>query len=143
MTNPALKFALKRLENCFSSELAEEFLETLLELMEIAIFFDADYRENIAGFSGRYLFRSTDHAIKVSATFADVEMKVTEQEIADPHVTIIFKDGRALMNFLICKNPDILGSMLRQEVTTEGNLNYLYKFAYMARRLQLMANGEI
>ncbi len=143
MTNPALQIALKKLEECFSAELAEEFLKILLEAMKVAFFFDHDYRKNIAGFSGRYLFRSTDHAINVAATFANEVMEVTEEEIANPHVTVIFKDGRALMNFLLCGNPDILGSMLRQEVTPEGNLNYLYKFAYMARRLQLMAAGTV
>ena len=33
---------------------------------------------------------------------------------------------------------DILGSMLRHDVGTEGNLNYLYKFGFMAKQLQLM-----
>ena len=143
MTHPVLQLALKKLEECLSAELAEEFLESLLEVIKIAFFFDADYRKNIVGFTGRYLFRSTDHAIRVSVTFTDEEMAVTEEEIADPQVTIIFKDGPALMNFLLSGNPDILGSMLRQEVAPEGNLNYLYKFAYMARRLQLMASGRV
>jgi hypothetical protein len=31
--------------------------------------------------------------------------------------------------------------MLRQDVAVDGNLNYLYKFAFMAKRLQLMATG--
>jgi hypothetical protein len=141
MTNPVLKLALDRLEKCLSSELAEDFLVILLEVMKIAFFVDRDYRRNIDGFAGRYLFRSRDHAIGVSATFRNGDLHLAEKEIADPHVTVIFKDGKALMAFLLSGNPDILGSMLRQEVTPEGNLNYLYKFAYMARRLQLMATG--
>lgn len=143
MTNPALQLALKRLENCLSSELAEDFLVILLEVMKISFLLDRDYRRNIDGFTGRYLFRSSDHAIKVSATFRNSDLHVAEKEIPDPHVTVIFKDGKALMNFILSGNPDILGSMLRQEVTPEGNLNYLYKFAYMARRLQLMATGGV
>jgi hypothetical protein len=143
MTNPALKLALETLEKRLSTELAEGFLATLLEVMEIAFFFDHNYRKNIEGFAGRYLFRSSDHAIEVSATFANGNMEVAEKAIPDPHVTLIFKDEKALLNFLLSGNPDILGSMLRQDVTPEGNLNYLYKFAYMARRLQLMATGRV
>lgn len=142
MIAPALKLAFKRLEICLSLELAEEFLKILLEVMKMTFVFDHDYRKNIEGFTGRYLFRSQDHAIAVSAVFMGGEMEITEEEVPNPNVTVIFKDGKALMNFLLSGNPDILGSMLRQEVTPEGNLNYLYKFAYMARRLQLMAGGE-
>ena len=47
------------------------------------------------------------------------------------------------MNYLLSPKPDILGSVLRQDVMVSGNLNYLYKFAYMAKRLQLMATGKI
>ena len=143
MSAPALKLALKRLEKCLSLEMAEEFLKILLEVMRLAFFFDHDYRKNIEGFSGSYLFRSSDHAIAVSATFSGGEMDISEEEVLNPNVTVIFKDGKALMNFLLSGNPDILGSMLRQEVSPEGNLNYLYKFAYMARRLQLMAGGQV
>lgn len=143
MTNPALQLAMKRLEQSLSEGLVEDFLMILLEVMRIAFLFDHDYRRNIDGFVGRYLFRSSDNAITVSASFRGGEMRVAEEALPDPHVTVTFKDGRALMHFLLSGNPDILGSMLRQEVTPEGNLNYLYKFAYMARRLQLMATGAL
>jgi len=66
-------------------------------------------------------------------------MEVTDDVlIADPHITITFRDGRTLMKFLLAPKQDILGSMLRHDVVTEGNLNYLYRFGYMAKRLQLM-----
>ena len=70
-------------------------------------------------------------------------MKVLEKIIDNTNVTVTFKDARALMNYILSPKPDILGAILRQEVVFEGNLNYLYKFAYMSRRLQLMATGNI
>jgi len=79
----------------------------------------------------------------VTATFKDDQLHVHEDEVPDPQVTVIFKDGKALMDFLLAENPDILGAMLHQEVTPEGNLNYLYTFAYMARHLQRMATGRV
>ena len=71
------------------------------------------------------------------------KMKVLEKIIDNTNVTVTFKDARALMNYILAPKPDILGAILRQEVVFEGNLNYLYKFAYMSRRLQLMATGNI
>ena len=70
-------------------------------------------------------------------------MEVLEEEISRPDITVTFKDSKALVNYLLTPNPDVLGSMLRQEVILDGNLNYLYKFAFMAKRLQLMATGAI
>ena len=142
ITKMALEPALKKLFACISSDMAEKFLEVLLDVMKVVFMLDGDFRRNIDGFEGRYLFRSADRSIDVSACFEDDKLHVSEEEVANPHVTVIFKDGKALMSFLLTENPDILGSMLRQEVTPEGNLNYLYKFAYMARRLQLMATGQ-
>lgn len=77
----------------------------------------------------------------MAALFADNRLEVRQEEIDNPDITILFKDGKALMGYLLTPKPDILGSMLRQEVSLDGNLNYLYKFAFMAKRLQLMATG--
>lgn len=139
---PLVRLALRNLVDCLESGIAESFLEILLEAMKLVFVFDHEYRKNIENFDGRYLFRSEDRCITVAATFANSRLHLAETELADPHVTVIFKDGTAIMHFLLADNPDLLGSMLRQEVTPEGNLNYLYKFAYLARRLQLMASGK-
>lgn len=129
--------------NCLTSEAAEGFLQLLLSLMSVVFLVNHDYRKNIAGFNGRYQFKSKDGCITMAALFGDDRLEVREEEIPDPDITILFKDGKALMGYLLTPKPDILGSMLRQEVSLDGNLNYLYKFAYMAKRLQLMATGAI
>jgi hypothetical protein len=141
--NPILKTAMKNFANVLSSEFAEDFLQLLLRLLSVAFMFDHDFRKNIEQFNGRYQFKSKDGRITVAALFANNRLEVAETEIPNPDVTIFFKDGKALMGYLLTPNPDILGSMLRQEVSLDGNLNYLYKFAYMAKRLQLIATGAI
>lgn len=141
--NLLLKNAMERFLNCLTSEFAEDFLQVLLTLMSFVLAIDHDYRKNIEGFSGRYQFLSQDGCITVAALFEDNAMEVCEERIAAPNITVMFKDGKALMNFLLTPKPDILGSMLRQDVSLDGNLNYLYKFAFMAKRLQLMATGAI
>jgi hypothetical protein len=97
-----------------------------------------DYRQNIQGFTGRYQFLSADGGITLAALFDNGRMTVAEEVIDDPHITITFRNGRTLLNFLISPRQDILGSMLRQDVKTSGNLNYLYRFGFMAKQLQLM-----
>ena len=135
--------AAARLLEAIKSEGAEEFLEILLKAMKLIFFIDKDYRRNIENFNGRYLFCSKDRSITVAAVFKNGKLKVSEREINDTHMTITFKNAKALMGFLLSPKPDILGAMLRQDVAVDGNLNYLYKFAFMAKRLQLMATGGL
>jgi hypothetical protein len=111
--------------------------------MSVVFKIDRKFRKNIEGFNGRYQFKSKDGHINVAAIFGEDKLEVKEAEIEKPDITIFFKDGKALMGYLLTPKPDILGSMLRQEVSLDGNLNYLYKFAYMAKRLQLMATGAV
>jgi hypothetical protein len=125
------------------SEKAEKFLEVLLKLMGLVFFLDKDFQRNIRDFNGRYLFRSQDRQITVAAVFKDNRLKVTEEEIGDTHMTVIFRNAKALMGFLLSPKLDILGSMLRQDISIDGNLNYLYKFAYMAKHLQLKVTGKL
>jgi hypothetical protein len=126
------------------SGVAEGFLRLLLKLMDIVFMLNIwNFRDNIKGFSGRYVFHSKDNSIVASASFKNGNMKVHNRIIDKPDVTITFRDDKALMNYLLSPKPDILGSVLRQDVMVSGNLNYLYKFAYMAKRLQLLATGQI
>ncbi len=141
--NLILKTAMSNFSKCLLSDFAEDFLQILLNLMSIIFLVDHDFRKNIEGFDGRYQFKSKDGSINVSALFADNRLEVREEDISAPDITIYFKDGKALMSFLLTPKPDILGSILHQEVSLDGNLNYLYKFAFMAKRLQLMAAGAI
>ncbi len=129
--------AAKQFLESLKSEAAEGFLELLLKLMSLVFYIDPGFRRNIENFQGRYLFRSQDRGITVAAVFQDSRLKVSQEEIKDTNVTVIFRNGKALMNFLLSPKPDILGSLLRQDLSIDGNLNYLYKFAYMAKHLQL------
>lgn len=141
--NPMLDALMGRFQACLQGGAADTFLETLLRLMSLVLTFDHGFRRNIEGFKGRYLFKGKDDSFTAGAVFENNRLTVASGAVANPNITILFKDGRALMDFLLTPKPDILGSMLRQEVSLNGNLNYLYKLAYMARRLQLMATGQV
>jgi hypothetical protein len=138
ITQQAQKKLWEKFQNSFTSEVAEEFLQTLLTLMQIVFAVNYDYRGNIKNFEGRYQFCSKDGEVTIAAVFHNNRMDVMEKKIDRPDITITFRDGKTLLNFIISPRQDILGSMLRHDVVTEGNLNYLYKFGYMAKQLQLM-----
>lgn len=128
----------ERFRMCFESEAAEEFLQILLTLMQVTFLLNHEYRRNITNFAGRYQFKSADGQVTMAAVFRNGRMKVLEKAIENPNISITFRDGRTLLNFIISPRQDILGSMLRHDVRTNGNLNYLNKFGYMAKQLQLM-----
>jgi len=138
ITQQAQKKLWEKFQNSFTSEVAEEFLQTLLTLMQIVFVVNHEYRRNIKNFEGRYQFCSKDGEVTIAAVFHNGRMDVMEKKIDRPDITITFRDGKTLLNFIISPRQDILGSMLRHDVVTEGNLNYLYKFGFMAKQLQLM-----
>lgn len=128
---------------CLESEAAEEFLELLLKLMSLVFKLDKDFRRNINGFRGRYQFRSVDNSVTVAALFTGKGLKVEERLIPDADVTVIFKDGKSLLNYLLTTDRDILRLVLNNEVVLKGNVNYVLKFGYMANHLQLALTGRL
>ena len=128
---------------CLQSEAGEEFLELILRLMSLAFKIDADFRRNIEGFTGRYQFRSVDNSVTIAALFTGKDLKVKERLIPDADVSVIFKDGRSLMNYLLATDRDILKLVLNNEVVLKGNMNYMMKFGYMANHLQLALTGRL
>lgn len=133
----------RQFTKCLEGEAAEEFLELLLKLMSLAFKIDKDFRRNIKGFRGRYQFRSVDNSVTVAALFTGKSLKVKERLIPDADVTVIFKDGKSLMNYLLATDRDILRLVLNNEVVLKGNVNYILKFGYMANHLQLALTGRL
>ncbi|MBE9569609.1 MAG: hypothetical protein IMF11_03220 [Proteobacteria bacterium] len=113
----------------------DKFLERLLKSMDLAFCLCESYRENIKDFEGRYVFRTADNLVAATATFKDGDMKVHEKEIDDWDVRVTFKDAAALRAFILSRDQDILDSILANDVETDGNLNYVCKFAFMVRDL--------
>ncbi len=125
----------KKIKDEICGEVTDEFLELLLKGMDLAFFFSSSYRRNINGFKGRYLFRTSDNKVAASAIFKDSDMQVRDSAIEDWDVRVTFKNAKALRNFIFSKNQDILNSILANEVEVDGNLNYIYKFGFLARDL--------
>jgi hypothetical protein len=118
-----------------SGELTDKFIELLLGGMDLSFCLSRGYRKNIKNFKGRYLFQTADGMVEASATFDKANMKVHSEAISDWNVRVTFKDSAALRAYIFSKNQDILDSILKNEVEVDGNLNYIYRFGFLARDL--------
>jgi hypothetical protein len=116
----------------------DDFLLVLLRSMDIAFAISRSYREdNLQEFRARYVFTTKDGEVGATVRFDDDgDMKVSDEAADEFTVRVRFKDAAALRRFLFAEKQDVLDSVLRDEIEIDGNLNYVYKFGYMARDLE-------
>jgi hypothetical protein len=120
----------------------DKFLELLLAGMDLVFHCSKGFRQNLAGFTGSYVFRTGDGLVAASALFSGRTMKVIKNAVENWDVRVDFKNAEALRKFLFSKDQDILNSILASEVEVKGNLNLIYKFAFMARDLARRIGGR-
>ncbi len=112
------------------------FLDVLLAGMEASFALSPGYRKNIQDFRGRYVFRTADGLVATSCIFSGGMMTVQQGAIEEWDARVTFEDAEALRGFLFSRDQEILESVLENEVSVDGNLNYIYKFGFMVRDLQ-------
>ena len=130
-----IKFWLRDLRKELEGRVTDKFIELLLMGLNLAFDLSKSFRKNIRNFEGRYLFRTTDNLVAASAIFKNGNMDVRDETIDDWDARISFKDAAALRDFIFSRDQDILDSILANTVEVDGNLNYVYKFGFMARDL--------
>jgi len=133
----------RQFQDALDDEMTETFLKVLLYCMWLNFIIDPNYRRNIRDFEGKYEFRDKAGGVKEFVKFKYGMMWLKEEIAPDADLTVTFKDGRALRDFLLSPKQDILKSLLNNEVTVRGNLNYLLKFAFLATHLKLEFLGTI
>jgi hypothetical protein len=127
----------KRLIHQLRDVATDDFLETLLYAMEAAFCLCPDYRRNLDGLDARYVFRTGEGAVGATAEFRGGHMHTSNREAHEGWKTCVtFNDAAALRDFLFSKDQDILSSILTNAVHVDGNLNYVYRFGYLARDLE-------
>ena len=137
------RFTDYRLRTSIEHTLTKYLLKAGLKMLSLAFCMSKHYRRNIAKFEAKYLFRTKDNLIHIAAVIEDSKLSVLDDAIPDANITITFRNTRTLRAYLFSAKPDILGSILKQDVTIEGNLNYLYKLTYMIKHLQLKILKQI
>jgi len=130
-----VRFFCKPLEDQLCGTLTDRFLEFLLRGMEVAFALSKSYRKNIEGFRATYVFKTRDGTVGVSAVFDNGKMTV-DPEARPAYTTLVtYKDAPALFSYLLSEDQDTLDSILAASVVVEGNLNYVYKYGFLARDL--------
>ena len=129
---PTRFLARKVLAKTLEGEATEWFLEVLLFVMRVLFLISPNYRKNIKNFTGSYRFKDKEDNVNVLVKFYDGDMEISEDPAPQTDVTVTFKDSEALRNFLLAFKKDILKVLLHNEIQVNGNLNYLYKFIFMA-----------
>ncbi|CCK81411.1 MULTISPECIES: hypothetical protein [Desulfobacula] len=134
---------LRTLKNDIENEVAggalDNLLYLLLKAMSLLFVVNKDYRKNIKDFTASYAICSRDKKIDVSAVFKKVNvlfaqqdgMKAMDSLVENPTTTVTFKDGKAMADFLLSGNTDVIAGMLNNQLSVSGNLNYLFKFIYL------------
>lgn len=125
------------------AEAAETFLEALLGLLQVGAVVDSDVRLSVADFEARYRLTTRDGKVDVGLSFDDGRVDIDEDPTGPFDASMVFRDADAILRFFSAANPDLLALVLRQDAVIEGNLNYVYKLAYLARHLQLEALGRL
>ncbi len=127
------------IETTAAGEALDKILFLLLNAMGLLFLINKDYRKNIRDFTGSYVICSSDKKIDVSAIFKKIPvffsevdgMEVKDKIVDNATTTVTFKDGKAMANFLLSGNTDVIAGMLNNQLSVSGNLNYLFKFVYL------------
>ena len=119
------------------SEATDDLLETLLWAMDVCFCLDTGYREtNLRDFRGSLVFMTSSGDVGATARFEDGAMHVQSRPSSGFDVRVRFRDAAALRRFLFADSPDVLDSLLVNDVELDGNLNYVYKFGFMVKDLE-------
>jgi hypothetical protein len=148
---PYWRFKHPTVKKDFLSQLEDqvtgEFLDILLQFLSLSCRLDKVLRRSIKDFKGKIELRSEDKDIRVLAEFKKGQLNPRkldpdEQLVPPANAGIVFKDPKAVKNFLfppggLTGRRDVLHSYLENEIRLEGNLNYIYRFGFLATHLQL------
>ena len=139
-------FVRKNFVSQVQEEVTEEFLKILLQFLRFCSYLDEYLRQSIGTSKWKIELRSEDKDIRVLAEFENGhvkprELEPNEQVVPPANASVVFKNPEAVKNFLLPPGGlqgrrDVLRSYLNNEIRLEGNLNYIYRFGFLATHLQ-------
>jgi len=138
------RLGARKLKKQLLGNVTDRLIKLLLKAMSLSFYLlkkDINYQNHLRDseghpFEGRYLFQTTaEDGIIASAIFENENMHVRKDAISEWDIKVTFTDGKALRKFLFSEDQDIINSLAENEVEVEGNLNYIYKFGFMAKDL--------
>ncbi len=100
-----------------------------------------DLRESIRDFHGSYIVRTRSGDLHLPVVFRDGGMQVpaARLEVQEVNAALEFRDKKALLMYLLDyatgQNQDLLAGVVRDEIRPYGNLNYIFKFAFLSNAI--------
>jgi pyruvate-formate lyase len=100
-----------------------------------------DLRESIMDFHGSYLLRTRSGDIYLPVVFRDGAMHLPAPSIDPTEVNAVleFRDKAALLTYLLDyatgQDQDLLAGVVRDEIRPYGNINYIFKFAFLSNSI--------
>lgn len=129
------------LRRYLDEEVTDLFLELLLHAMAVAFVFSRDYRRHIEGYRATLEFcagardAADEDVIRTVVEFEGEHMHVNPDHEVPIDTKVRFTSARALRDFLLSKDHDIIGALLNAEVDVRGNMNHVYRFGFLAADL--------
>jgi len=128
----------------------DKAVELALDAMSLLFVFNKDYQKNLRGFKASYAFKTEDGSVDVSAVFKSPRflfwhfpsMQVRPTAVPNPTASVEFSSGRKMAEFILSENPDVFLGLLENTLNFSGNINYILKFAYLARHIPSMLKIE-
>lgn len=117
-------------------EAADSLLEYALRALTVIIEKNPRLRANATDIDAVYHFSIERARRDISLHLDRRGARVRRGAPENPDVSIGFRDTASVVSFLLAPKPDILRSLLNQDIAVDGNVNYLFKFAYLANKLK-------
>ncbi len=127
-----------RITGGISPNTAGLLIEYALQIVKIHLFLNADLRKQVDAFNAQYMIELDGLEKPISVIFKNGVMDVVRKSIDKPDLTIKITDINNLLKYVLSEKPDILSALLKQHIIFDGNLNYLFKMAYLMKRLELL-----
>ncbi len=140
---PTREMLVERIAAAVSPESLGELLEALLQGLGFLMSVHPALKDEVRALKAGYRLTTRDRRMSVTARFSAGTLNASRADARPANVTLIFKNTAALIRIAAAPKPDLLGSMLRQEVAFDGNLNYLLKLAYFLRRVAFILQGDL
>jgi len=105
--------------------------------MRTLLRFKREFRGSIIDFTGTYVLFTRSGSLHIPVVFTDGTMRLPKNriEIYEADAGLELRDEAALLNYLIDyakgTNQDLLAGVVRNEIRPHGNVNYIFKFAFL------------
>ena len=126
----------RKLRKMLQEEEIPKLCPALLRVMDLFFCLSRDYHRNIENFEGQYLFDTRDGEFSAGVIFSDGYLRIPEGDMLNPDVRITFANPRGLLQFILCRQEDILDLLLENRMDIKGNVNLGLKFWYMVKELK-------